>query len=673
MNKWWWVLIGVVIVLTLVFCIPKVSQLIQELSIDKSTTSAVDTLKDGLKDYTNGGFDFEEITECLEKESCPTADNQIVELHVDNWSVESQNIGVVIWYETTKNGKKIYPNLLFKRVNGQLVLDGFVNAYLIVPYSNNFWGYAQYKLDSAKWETDFYSKPDYEYYKSSSGHDRYQNVASISDTKVFYWKNYQHNRNSVNPSNNEYKKCANYVANKMCEIIEEYFLKINSLYFISDTTDSVNVGEDIYIQFNSFYNWLYQHLKDEHGVIYSNTEKIINVNKYYYNQIPESERINYPITDEDKVGALANLEYYFAYKCDIYFDLQYASKSYKGLFAKINDSIVDETIKYDKQESEYSKVQLKLKNTNSAVVSEIPIVDNPVTINFVNGSESKNVLIDSVDKLKNGVNLIFEKNKRYTYSIDSAILLFDSNSGSINITTDNGVITFDYVYTPNSLAFYVGLNSIGEIDWSAVNLAITPVKIMFSTGTIITFDDNSEFDELKPCLVTIDSGETTCSIDYTILSDGLEFASTSGTIQVSSTQRYHYFNCAGKYQSSLNIISYGKINEMSIGNIQVMFYSDYYETYLKDVTTIEVVIYDENYVMTSLECSSVIGLVGGYRVYTFLIRPSENEYLLENGQSFYAQIKITIDNVIYMSSIYSLTYDINGDYSYLVESIEFKE
>lgn len=661
MNKWWWLAIILAIICVLALVIPRLSKFIVD-SIAMTINpydKAVETLDKELADYANGGFTFKEITNTLSSGGSPIADDQIIPLNV----LEYSDIGVVIYYRTVDSkGNVIYPNLFFRKINGQLLLDGFMNAYLSVPYSINWIGSASYRLDQSTWYTRFDIPPQYECKSGATGlvlHE-YNNIASMTDNKIFYWKDYKHNRYFACPSSNEVQICADKVAKKLAEIIETYFFPMKNLLFYFDTENN-----SARKALSSVMNYVYQNV-----AVGTYNQKVLDVSQWYYYPISEADREKYPIDYSNwppHVAVLDRLTHYIAYDCRAYFDVTYVKKNV-GYITQNFSKVSPDNEEFPTPVVDYRKINVALVNRNGVNINSIPISSNPVKIVIENSKTTKTLVIDDVSELNTYCPVVLEFNSEYTYKIESDILMFDNYEGNFIFSNDVNKLELQYDYYYDRLLFNVGLNAIGDIDFSAINLAITPVKIIFDNGQTAIFNSNESFHDLQVCYVRVEENVSNYELNYSILSDALEFASNTGTIIVSATERNHYFNCAGKVKVSLDL-SYSPYEQTSgpavgIGNLTITIGPAYYYDNLQDKDfSFEVSVYNSEYVKIILQPVSGLGLgwSGGnaylhYELRHYNDNTASYEYLFEENEIFYVQIKLILDDEIFTSKVFTQSY-----------------
>ena len=145
-----------------------------------------------------------------------------------------------------------------------------------------------------------------------------------------------------------------------------------------------------------------------------------------------------------------------------------------------------------------------------------------------------------IDCLKrNGVDVIFNSNVEWDYVIDSNALLFEDFMGAFTPTGTPSVVEFEYYYMDNYTIVNVGLNPIGTIDTSQINLSQYPVRIILtneSESYQFLFNNNDQLNMYVSQLMPL--GE----YDYTILSEQLLFPTMTGNLTITTTDRTMLFN-----------------------------------------------------------------------------------------------------------------------------------
>ena len=121
----------------------------------------------------------------------------------------------------------------------------------------------------------------------------------------------------------------------------------------------------------------------------------------------------------------------------------------------------------------YSKLNVNFIDTNNSDLSKIDLMMSPINISFTcqDLGLTKTVVIDSVDKLNSGIEILVNKDATWNYLIDNEALIFDNFRGSFTVKDDTSTITFPYYYLDNFTIASVGLNPIGTIDSSLLACA----------------------------------------------------------------------------------------------------------------------------------------------------------------------------------------------------------
>ena len=159
------------------------------------------------------------------------------------------------------------------------------------------------------------------------------------------------------------------------------------------------------------------------------------------------------------------------------------------------------------------------------------------------------MIIDSIDRLNSGLSVLLAKDATWDYYIESQALIFDNFRGSFTIKSTENNISFSYYFLDNYTIASVGLNPVGTIDKTLIDLSANPVRIILTNSNQtyqFVFDDNSLLDGYKSSLVEMGT------YDYTILSDQLIFAQVTGSLTITSTDKTMLFNYALASQQALN-------------------------------------------------------------------------------------------------------------------------
>ena len=525
--------------------------------IDKSgKTSAdigMDAINDGLSGKTNGGVLDPQIKKETAEPTAPKLSDEVNTMYY-----QENSLGVTIYYvlKTEENGKTktIYPNLFFRKTDSGLMLDGVANASLETKKGYNF--------DGVTLNVDFTTKPKLVTTSQSKNIYKlyeYQNVASITDTHCYYWKNYDNSRYFTGPSKKEQKKCAEIVGTAVGEIIEKYFTNIFGWGLILQSNTKDNQLQN----FKRYTSYLWNCLPESKVSEHASTSAIADVTDLFAKMIPTELQKNYPVPDSKK--AELGIDYFRFYNVNKFIDVRY---SYVGAPYKPMSKPDKTTVE---TETNYPKVTppkvtrmlttVKLVNSTGASLTGVDFATNPVTIDFKADNNTAQVIFDSVDDVITSQNVVLNVNTKYTYSITSSYLCFASFTGTVTTSDKAQTLSFDYTYENGAVVAYLGLNAVGTIDFNTINLARTPVKITLSSGQSVTWSKNEYFDVKYSLLLPI--GE----IEYTILSDGLTFASTTGKFTIDAQNRIQLFNCGMSVESDIVLSS---ARDMAVSNANDM-------------------------------------------------------------------------------------------------------
>lgn len=489
--------------------------------------TTIDTIQNKWQN-TNGGFTFDQIKKTQEDDTAPTADDQILQF-------ECCDLGPYVAFGY--NSGETYQNILFYKSPNGLIVDGMINMKAFISYKYKFIAYWYYNLSSFKW---FDIRPYDEFLKTANVWDVVNYISLSSQDASSFCSKYS------DVFVHEWDK-ANAYAMQQAAILTGNNAATNFIKFGNvELIGSANTG---YTKINSFYNYLYEQIQ---GTQYGST-KLIDANSVLCLPIPQSEQEKYPIP-ENKKSEYGDKEFYGVYKCNIAVELKRLQSSMtvktttknEEFFEDLNnDDRYKDKVKVEKVESTatYSKLNLSFKDTGNSDLTNFNLLTSPVTMIFTDteSNATKKVVVDSVAKLNNGVNVLLEKDTNIRYEIRSNGLVFDDHDGIFKLTDGVNSLTFNYYYINNFVSASVGLNSIGTVDMSKIDLSINPVKIILKNEKhtyTFTFDDNSKFETKISQMVEL--GE----YEYAILSDTLVFASTSGKLTITTTDRDMLFNCA---------------------------------------------------------------------------------------------------------------------------------
>ena len=192
----------------------------------------------------------------------------------------------------------------------------------------------------------------------------------------------------------------------------------------------------------------------------------------------------------------------------------------------------------------FSKLTINFVDTKNSDFTNFNLMQAPVKITLTcneDASLSKTIVIDSLDKLNKGVDVLLTRNTSWEYYIESNSLIFEEFRGTFTIKSNSNHISFNYYYLNNYTIASVGLNPIGTIDTSKIDLFENPVKVILSNDNNtyqFVFSDNSDLTTQKYMLVEL--GEYT----YTILSKQLLFTKVTGKLTITTTDKNMLFNYA---------------------------------------------------------------------------------------------------------------------------------
>ncbi len=490
-------------------------------------TTLTDTISDNWSN-SNGGFTFEQIQEVQKDSSAPTIEDQVIDLSCYDFGDY-----VVFSY---KSGD-IYQNALFYKSGNGLILDGMINMnawmYVDVGFFNTW-----YNFESFKWVSSQDKEPYYfEKRREAQLDDNYDDLCSISRRSVKFL-----NRDKAwvwSPTDGE-KFALQQLPKLTATNVTSNFIKFGDV-------ELIGVKDTGYTKINSFYNYLYEQIK---GQSYD-TSKLIDATDCLCLPIPKDIQSNYSIS-VDKKSDYNGADFYGVYKCDIAVNLLFKKGNSEAPSSTRNDDYIntlkndsnyveDVTVETIETKKYYSKVDLKFTDTSSSDLTNVDLTTSPVKITFTDtNNEQKIVLINDKTKLS-GTDVLLIKDMNYSYLIESEKLVFESFRGTFKITDDLTSLNFNYYYLDNFTLASVGLNAVGTVDTSQIDLGANPVKIILSNDNHtyqFSFENNDDLNKYKNMLVEMGT------YNYTILSKQLIFASVSGTLTITTTDRVMLFNYA---------------------------------------------------------------------------------------------------------------------------------
>lgn len=486
---------------------------------------------------TNGGFTFEQIQKAQEDSECPFHDDQIINL-------TCYDFGSYIVFGF-KDGSK-YQNMLFYKSTDGLILDGIINKHIAIPGMKWFFAY---DLNTFKWVDHQDHEPTYEKHHDWVWGD-YDTLCSMSRQLPTFL---EYSGYALTNKDETFKYCFSNIASLTGRNAASYFIKFGDV-------ELIGTADTGYTKINGFYNYLYEQIKGEQY----GTTKLIDGSHCLCLPIPYELQKNYPISASKK-AEYDNKDYYGVYRCSIAVNVNFKQGSTSLTSTTKNEDYID-TLKNDKNYQDkvavekitsavtYSKLNLSFDDSRQSDLSNVDLLQYPIKITFScsDVSQNKEVLIDSISRLNSGVTLLLAKNVLWNYSIDSEKIIFDNYRGSFTIKSDETDMSMSYYYLNNYTIASVGLNPIGTINTDEIDLVNNPVKVILSNDDHtyqFLFENNSDLNVYKNLLVELGT------YNYTILSKQLIFASVTGTLTITTTDKIMLFNYAigVKDQLSFNI------------------------------------------------------------------------------------------------------------------------
>lgn len=498
--------------------------------------TTIDTIQNKWQN-TNGFFSPEQIAQAQKDDSAPTAEDQILQF-------ECCDLGPYVAFGY--NSGETYQNILFYKSPNGLIVDGMINMSATIGHKYKFLAYWYYNLSSFAWRD---IRPYDEFLKTANAWDVVKYISLSSQDASSFCNKYS------DIFVHEWDK-ANAYAMQQAVILTGNNAATNFIKFGNvELIGSANTG---YTKINSFYNYLYQQIQ---GTQYGST-KLIDANSALCLPIPQSEQEKYPIP-ESKKSEYGDKEFYGVYKCNIAVELKRLQSSITAkttikneeFFEDLNnDDRYKDKVKVEKVESTatYSKLNLTFKDTGNSDLTNLNLLTSPVTITFTNTetNTTKKVVVDSLNKLQNGVSVLLDKGVNVNYEVRGNGLVFENHDGTFKLTDDSNALTLNYYYVANNVVVSVGLNPIGTIDMSQIDLSLNPVKIIIKNSKnsyAFTFDDNSKINNKQSQLVEL--GE----YEYAILSNSLVFASNSGKLNITTTDCEFLFNYTQQSSSDVSL------------------------------------------------------------------------------------------------------------------------
>lgn len=526
-----------------------------------ANVATLDDLTTGMNENwpaTNGGFTFEQIQNSKKDAQCPTADDIVLNINCQDYG------DYVAFYYFDGNE---YQSIVFMKTSNGLVLDGVLN------YSANFdfhpgpwWTLrtATPDIESFKWYSYKNEKPSYWWSNKNEKRDQskflnhyYNNYVSASannqsflmDNLILTYRSY------------EARQKANAEAKKLTYLNAcNYFVKFNNSVEIvniySDQKDAKTRKLE-YNYLNSFYNHIYSQVNSlEYG-----KNKVVDLSTIACLPIPEDLQKNYPLSDELKaLDLFKGKENFAVYNCKIgvncYFEDGQEKIKKSGDSQSFEDDTKNEEVTkvtpYNPGNS-YSTLALQFKNIGEEDLTGLDLEQTPVVLQ-IKGSNSdfeKTIKIDSLAKLNQLTTCLIEQSQSYSWQIQSGEVIFEGYSGSFTTATaTNYALTFNYKYLQKRVMAQIGLNPIGTIDKTKIDLATFPVKIILTNETKtyqFVFDSNDKLDKKLPLLMEL--GE----YNWEIKSSQLTFTQYSGKLTLTTTDNIMMFNYTYEIHNNLKI------------------------------------------------------------------------------------------------------------------------
>lgn len=634
----------------------KIEQSYKEIVVDVDKE-----LKENWK-HTNGGFVFEQIKKVQNDPEAPVYPDQIIEIGY-------QDFGDYQCFFIKEDDKYYNVTFIVQNFDNEQFLhyDGSLMNNLQFRWYGNLFN-AHYELSEYEWELEQSKIPEYIRQNKWFGnfYDNQISMISQSATFVKYWQSFLINHGDMFKQGFSLGKT--YVANN----ISEHFFKYNKN--VIELVGTANTSKN---DFNNCYSYLFDIAKN----MKTDETKFIDVssNGLMCVPIPQEEQKNYPIKNPEQYKTDDyEPEYYGVYNTQIAVKLTKYDAN-KKLTIEEEKKNVDPLDKPNikpvtKQDVTLLNINFKQKTDSDSL--DFSLKDYPITITFTTSDKfSKKLIIDSTEKLNQINNLFLPSNTTYNFTIESEKILFDNMFGTIKVGNKTGRIEFDYSYLNGYVIASVGLNPVGNVDKTQFDLSVNPVKIVLTNKTSnnvteFVFNDNSML-EIKISKM-VELGEYT----YTILSDKLIFASTSGTLTITQTDRVMLFNYAyadKNYQLDISIATWSSKPE---SRDQVYFSLEFETGCLErlleanpqfDKTDIVGYFYTSDGILltSSNTRTDIIGTAGKATI------PIDEDLML-NNKPITLQIKISLSEseIVLSNTIVIENYQINHDYQIKVNFTE---
>lgn len=513
----------------------------------------------------NGGLTKQQIEKEKADKNCPQHDDVTDTIYIQDYD------DIVCFYKIIDvDGKTIYPNIVFVKTTDGLKFDGALNMRGIAKYSAQWYDYLNpaypYSSGPSEYfvEQQYNKEPSYWYDDSILNSGWWKSKTNLcifdsSDTSFYLinavWKatdcaiQFYLNRNIQATA---LSKAQQYIINN----IYKYFLTFdNGNIEIIQTQDNKEVSSG---QFNYFYDYLYECAKsydfgkDDSGNSLTSGTCSVDVSKLTVFPLPNELKNKYPVENTNPT------EFYNIYNCNFFMTCQYSKVEKNTIYS--DSSSIENGIKNDPIEKQdlpiesLSTITFTLTPKGNYLNSEIVSVvsQNNVKIKIFDNTDSyvrtisfaPNTFTNCSSTIRNAL-----KNGKYFYEIESNGLIFDKFSGSFEITGANS-ITFEYSYQNGQVMGIFSITPISsDVDYSQIDFTNYPVRIILNSEDKsktyqIVFDSIDKISEKQ--FVLIYSGK----YSYTILSEKLVFASTSGSLEIIPKNRTFDFSFDITYNRS---------------------------------------------------------------------------------------------------------------------------
>ena len=510
-------------------------------SLWRGTMVEADALEDGFATNNNGGLTYDQVKQQQADASAPYADDVFADFAV----VEYNNY-VVIYRAVDDASRTKYYNVLFTKTDNGLVWDGAIGVDATINVNwltgERYWDTVKYTLQDTSPNVSYNQTIGvWEWYSLFNFHSIWgnrDNIVLFSDFRPDYvagWSNYTTIANLWINQTSDLNKLYNITRQYLLDnIVAPYFLTwgddvelINGAY---DSQDATAADKTYLRRFHEAYTYLWQSAKTA-----DQTSRVtyIDMAEYYAKFVSDSEATKYPIAPEN-LSEYAGLQYYRVYNCDVTAHVSYTWTTSEISRAPDTDSLNGYQITPGVQQPEQARLNIVLRCADDSDLSGYDVGKEPVTIGIVD----KLLVIDTKQELSQGKSVALELGKSYSYTIQSAGLLFSAPSGSLEITAQDMTLYLDYTYTSTYLDFAVSLNvltSYGTIDLTSYPVVISLTGSNHQGTYTYTFDA----EPTEVISQTLIKGDYV----YTISSDYLIFNNTSGTLSVDNDHRSATFAC----------------------------------------------------------------------------------------------------------------------------------